>query len=207
MLPVRSTPVASANTLGRPSNTNPTTPSGARHDDTDHFGWSIVDSNCSRRIGDAAQLRRPADMSARIDGDRTRRVVERPFAAAAATSARIGLEHRRERRVVVDRVREPLEEVADLLIGASRRARRTHRQRAVTAAAASWCSVARDVQQIAGVLHDHQTIARSERCRELGRHDAGPITAVDQHLALRPDWSASALVAHRSLRRGDLIGG
>ena len=36
VLPVRSTPVASANTFGRPSKTNPTTPSGARHDDTDH---------------------------------------------------------------------------------------------------------------------------------------------------------------------------
>jgi hypothetical protein len=35
VLPVRNTPVASANTLGRPSNTNPTAPSGARHDDTD----------------------------------------------------------------------------------------------------------------------------------------------------------------------------
>src|SRR3954447_9826668 len=36
VLPVRSTPVASANTLGRPSNTNPTTPRGPRHDDPPH---------------------------------------------------------------------------------------------------------------------------------------------------------------------------
>ena len=38
VLPVRSTPVASAKTLGRPSKTKPTTPSGARHASTDH--WS-----------------------------------------------------------------------------------------------------------------------------------------------------------------------
>ena len=38
VLPVRNTPVASANTFGRPSKTNPTTPSGARRDETDHCG-------------------------------------------------------------------------------------------------------------------------------------------------------------------------
>ena len=89
VLPVRSTPVASANTLGRPSNTNPTTPSGARHDDTDHPLCSTVDSCWSRRVGAAAQLRKPAAMSCRIPGDSCSRVVDRPLATAASTSIRL----------------------------------------------------------------------------------------------------------------------
>ncbi len=42
VLPVRSTPVASANTFGRPSNTKPTTPRGAA-------SWSTVQPACSVR--------------------------------------------------------------------------------------------------------------------------------------------------------------
>ena len=39
VLPVRTTPVASANTFGRPSNTKPTTPSGARRASTLQPSW------------------------------------------------------------------------------------------------------------------------------------------------------------------------
>ena len=40
VFPVRTTPAASANTFGRPSNTKATTPSGALRASTDHPSWS-----------------------------------------------------------------------------------------------------------------------------------------------------------------------
>jgi len=85
--PVRTTPQASANTFGRPSNTNPTTPSGARHASTDHCGCSIRSITPSRRLEESRHPRRPPTMSARMRSSRTRRVVDRPLVAAAATSA------------------------------------------------------------------------------------------------------------------------
>ena len=86
VFPVRSTPAASANTFGRPSNTNPTTPSGARRAVTVQVSCSTTSVISLRAPGASRHTRRPAIMSARIDGDRTRRVVLRPRDDAAATS-------------------------------------------------------------------------------------------------------------------------
>ncbi len=85
-LPVRTTPAASAKTLGRPSNTKPTTPNGALLASTDHPSWVIVRNGSSRRNDERSQPRRPAIMSSTIRSERVRRVVERPAADAAATS-------------------------------------------------------------------------------------------------------------------------
>ena len=41
----------------------------------------------------------------------------------------------------------------------------------------------RDVQQVAGLLHDHQPVAGGERLGELGRHQGDPVAAVHEHLA------------------------
>ena len=87
VLPVRTTPQASANTFGRPSKTNPTTPSGARRASTDQSPCSMRSTAASRRLGESRQPRRPLTMSERIRSSSTRRVVDRPLAAAASTSA------------------------------------------------------------------------------------------------------------------------
>ena len=87
VFPLRSTPVASAKTLGRPSNTKPTTPSGLRRCSTRQPGWSIRSTTASRPDGRSRHVRRPATMSARIDGDSTRRVLLRPVAVARSTSS------------------------------------------------------------------------------------------------------------------------
>ena len=86
LLPLRTTPAASAKTLGRPSNTKATTPTGARRASTLHPSWAILSTVVSRRTGDRSQPRRPAIMSSSIPGDNVRRVVERPASVAAATS-------------------------------------------------------------------------------------------------------------------------
>ena len=88
VLPVRTTPAASANTFGRPSNTNPTTPSGARLTSTSHPTCARVSITRSRAAGASRHVRNPAIMSARIVGDSSRRVVDRPPAAARSTSRR-----------------------------------------------------------------------------------------------------------------------
>ena len=90
VLPVRSTPVASAKTFGRPSNTNPTTPSGARHADTDQS--AVLDRrHVAAAAGSAMQpscASRPPCRHA-SPGSARSRVVDRPFDNAASTSLRL----------------------------------------------------------------------------------------------------------------------
>ena len=86
VLPVRSTPTASANTFGRPSNTNPTTPSGARL--SLDAPPAVIDGR--RRVDRGRQARsRPAAQSVdharpTSSGVSSSRVVERPSAGGRA---------------------------------------------------------------------------------------------------------------------------
>ena len=84
VLPLRSTPHASANTFGRPSNTKPTTPSGARRSSTDQPSCDTRSMVRPRSGISSRHVRRPATMSRRIVSDSTSRVVERPAALAAS---------------------------------------------------------------------------------------------------------------------------
>ena len=106
-------------------------------------------------------------MSARIAGDRARRVVERPSAAAASTSARFGLEDGVEHGIVVDGLCELLEELGDLLVGAF--GERCERVGRVCDCGRDQLVLGpRDVQQVPGVLDDHETVTGGERRGELG---------------------------------------
>jgi hypothetical protein len=87
VLPVRSTPQASAKTFGRPSNTNATTPSRSVTCSTVHPSCSTVRTTPPRPPAALRQARSPATMSSRIRGVSTSRVVERPRSRAASTSA------------------------------------------------------------------------------------------------------------------------
>ena len=91
VLPLRTTPAASAKTLGRPSKTNPTTPSGARRASTRHPSCSTVPTGASRRSGESRQPISPATMSPRMRSVSTSRVVDRPERSAASTSARLAV--------------------------------------------------------------------------------------------------------------------
>ena len=98
---VRSTPVASANTLGRPSNTKPTTPSGARRARTRPA--VVVDRLGPPRRGAAslrAQPRSPSTMSARIAGGQ-HQPGGRPARGRGAARRRRGWPRRSARDAVV----------------------------------------------------------------------------------------------------------
>ena len=112
----------------------------------------------------------------------------------------VGSEHVGEHGIIIDGVGEPLEEVGDLVVGAFRERREgldcvCHRGRDQPMLGL------RDVQQITGVLHDHQAIARHERPGQVTRDRGAPIAAVDQHLAL----DQLRELGHRSLCLGDLM--
>jgi hypothetical protein len=61
-----------------------------------------------------------------------------------------------------------------------------------------------DVQQIAGVLDDHEPITGGERPGEVRWHDRDSIAAVHEDLTFD---ELGERLGHRSLRRGDLIDG
>ena len=201
VLPVRSTPLASAKTLGRPSNTNPTTPSGARRAATDQPAWSMRASTVSRAAGASRHHRSPATMSSRIRSDSTSRVVERPAAAAAATSASFAARIGRQHAVVGEAGREAVEEAvtcsslhvaspanaacAPRPPGRGRVLRRGH------------------VQQVAGLRDDEQPVAGDERGCQLGRHGRDPVAAEHDLLTgLQPDELAGARRRGALLARG-----
>jgi hypothetical protein len=117
-LPVRSTPHASANTFGRPSNTKPTTPSGALRTSTDHPSCSTRPTDASRRLGESRQPRSPSIMPARMAVSSTSRVVDRPSLGRLHHVRCVGCGNRREHRVVGHRLREAIEEVRDLVVAA-----------------------------------------------------------------------------------------
>ncbi|CAB5004200.1 unannotated protein [freshwater metagenome] len=86
VFPLRRTPVASANTLGRPSKTKPRTPSGAVRSSTSHPSCTTSD-NCLSLDGSISRhMRKESIMSRRIESDNSRRVVERPRFIASETS-------------------------------------------------------------------------------------------------------------------------
>ncbi len=89
--PARSTPQASAKTLGRPSNTKAITPSPSTTSSTCHPSCSMR-SRIAPRTGSASRhTRRPSTMSWRICGESTSRVVERPRCLARATSSALAV--------------------------------------------------------------------------------------------------------------------
>mmetsp|Transcript_62447 Transcript_62447/g.115977 ORF Transcript_62447/g.115977 Transcript_62447/m.115977 type:complete len:283 (-) Transcript_62447:193-1041(-) len=86
VLPPRKTPVASASTLGRPSNTKPTTPKAAPMRSTVQPLCSTVCTTAPRRLLAFIQPRKPSIMPFLSFSVATRRVVERPLAFASFTS-------------------------------------------------------------------------------------------------------------------------
>ena len=170
VLPVRSTPVASAKTLGRPSNTNPTTPSGARRAATDQPSWSMRASSASRAAGGVAPRPQPGDhvvahpiATARAASSSGRRP------SAAATSASLAARIGASTRVVGEAAGEASK---NAVIWSS-----VHVASAAKAATAASTALRRggvlgrrDVQQVAGLLDDEQPVAGGERRGQLGRH-------------------------------------
>ena len=178
VLPVRSTPVASANTLGRPSNTNPTTPSGARRASTDQPSWSTpVDRVVAAQRRRRATTRRPAIMSPRIRVGqheagrraaggrrprRRRRRWRRGSARTTASSARRGGEGVEERRDLVVACTPP--RAANAVDGG-----------VDGASAAATCSAAGTCSRSPVSWHDEQPVAGRERGRRARRrHVASP---------------------------------
>mmetsp|Transcript_46246 Transcript_46246/g.124212 ORF Transcript_46246/g.124212 Transcript_46246/m.124212 type:complete len:210 (-) Transcript_46246:97-726(-) len=86
VFPPRNTPVASANTFGRPSKTKPTTPKAAPTRSTDQPVCCTVSSTAPRLLVALIQPRSPSIMPRRSLSVATNRVVDLPFALAASTS-------------------------------------------------------------------------------------------------------------------------
>ncbi|CAB4566154.1 unannotated protein [freshwater metagenome] len=86
VFPLRSTPVASAKTFGRPSNTKPMTPKGARHCSTFHPECCTVDSSASGAISTSLHIVNAVIMSSRILPESSKRVTDRPRTRASLTS-------------------------------------------------------------------------------------------------------------------------
>ena len=98
VLPPFSTPVASANTFGRPSKTKPITPRGAFHCCTSQPECDTVLSSEVNDMSTDSHILKAAIISVRIFSVSMRRVVERPFAIAAAISDSLAtaMEEKRE---------------------------------------------------------------------------------------------------------------
>ena len=154
-LPVRTTPHASANTLGRPSNTNPTTPSGARFDSTDHWVFHACD-HAVAPAGRVTPATQPGDHVRPHAGveHQPRRRASRPGRrrdiVAAFASA---IERTRRRRPAPRRTgrrspRSPRRRTASA-------AKAIHRS-PVTAASTNVVHRGRNVEQGPGRLHDDQ---------------------------------------------------
>mmetsp|Transcript_48138 Transcript_48138/g.112573 ORF Transcript_48138/g.112573 Transcript_48138/m.112573 type:complete len:336 (+) Transcript_48138:484-1491(+) len=86
VLPPRKTPVASANTFGRPSKTKPTTPKAAPMRSTFHPLCSTVCVTVPRRLLAFIQPRKPSIIPVLSFSVATRRVVDLPLAFASSTS-------------------------------------------------------------------------------------------------------------------------
>ena len=182
VLPVRSTPVASAKTFGRPSKTKPTTPSGLRHASTDQPSWAWVATRWARRVGLSRHVRRPSIIPARIEALSVSRPVARPRAAAACHVGGVGRGDRGERRVVGQARGELVEERRDLLVvdvdelgeGLDRAADGGVHERVLGL---------RHVQQITGLVDDHEPVAAAERLGQRRRDAHDTIATEDDRLA------------------------
>ena len=197
VLPVRSTPVASANTFGRPSNTNPTTPSGARHDDADHpfvFDARQLLVSTSRRRRPAAQA---GDHPGPHRASQPQPVVERPV---------------RERRFDVGRVGRASGRTTSASSAGRRTAEEAEICSSVHAASAANASTAaarpparpgrpRHVQQVPGLLDDDQAVAGAERRGQRGSTAAtrSPPKTIAWPAASRELPASQA--GHRRIRR------
>ena len=154
VLPLRSTPAASAKTLGRPSKTKPTTPSGEPHR--------------RARGGRRRQPRRPATMSARM------RREHQAGGRSVPGGRRRPRRPRWPRRSGRTRRRRPGDgrrrvEGADRLVGQP--CQPANACSAASTAVATSCSAAGDMEEVARVLST--TSRRSpaaERGRQLGGH-------------------------------------
>ena len=104
-------------------------------------------------------------MSSRIRELKTSRVVDRPAAAALATSASLAVTIGATTSSSSSRCREAVVELGDLLVGASRE-RGEGRDGGVRGPRRGLLGGGGDVQQVAGVLDDDQPVARPERLGE-----------------------------------------
>ena len=137
-------------------------------------------------------MRSPAIMSARIFGDSSRRVVERPPAAARSTSLRFAAAIGPN---VVSSARRSANTSKNRVICASVHDPRTSNAATAesTAAVARACSRGRDVEQVAGVVHDDEAIARREPLRQIGGNERHAITAEHDRL---PGREGAQLLDH-----------
>ena len=154
VLPPRSTPVASAKTFGRPSNTNPITPSGARRRSTRQPGCSTPSMSWSRSDGMSRQVRRPATMSARIRSESTQPRRAAALRPGGGDVVGVGRRDAGEHGRVLQPAGEALEEGRDRgvrepaqlqerLVGRGRRRRRPARGRRPGSAAGRRCPARR----------------------------------------------------------------
>ena len=120
-------------------------------------------------------------MPARIDGVSASRVVDRPRAVAAVTSASLAVAISANTVVVGEQVGEAGEELGELIVGGARQlCERVDggRHRAVDHLVLG----PRHVQQIARLVHHHQPVAGSEAGRQLVGHDRHPVATERHHL-------------------------
>jgi hypothetical protein len=115
------------------------------------------------------QLRKPADMSARIAGDKRRAVSSNDPWWPLHRRRPIGVEHGANTVSSSTASANRSKNVGDLFVGAVGQ-RRERIDRACHRRRHELVFRLRDVQQIAVVLHDHQTVAGCEDARQLGRH-------------------------------------
>ena len=207
VLPPRSTPVASANTLGSaleheahhpeagPHLLHP--PAGVHHRPPPPGpGWA------RRRSTSAA----PSTMSVRIFSDSTRRVVLRPRARAAATSASLASSTGRMAVVVLQPAGEAVEEGGHGVVGHGAHPGEGRRG-PVDGLRRPGPLGGGHVEQVAGGLHHHQAVAGAEGLGQGRRHGGDPVAADhDRHPRLEAGELAHGSPS-RPVGRVDVSGG
>ena len=206
VLPPRSTPVASAKTFGRPSNTNPITPSGARRRSTRQPRCSTPSMSWSRSDGMSRQVRRPATMSARIRSESTSRVVLRPCSRATETSSALAAAMRANTAGSSNRRANPSKKAVTAVSGSPPSSRKAW-WAAVTAASASvWSAAGIRSRTPVSCTTTSRSPGANSRARSVG--DPGdPVPAVHDRLArLQPLQPVGSGPRHRQALRTNGVG-
>ena len=121
-------------------------------------------------------------MSARIVADSSRRVRRTTAATSGLDVGGVGLGDRREHLVVCEQRRETAEEVADLRVSTACEAGEAV-ARCRDGGVDDGVFRCGDVEEVAGVLHDDQSIAGREAFREIGADVRHPVTAEHDRLS------------------------
>ena len=193
VLPVRSTPVASANTLGRPSNTKPTTPSGRTP--RRHRPAVVLDRGrrgVAPQVGVAPAAQAGDHVGAHPVGQHQagRRAPgrRRPVRRRRRWPRRIGA----TRRVVGEAPRRSVEERRDLVVGARRERGERRRRAASTARVATACSACGTCSRSPVSCTTTSRSPRRNAVGQLGRHDGRPGRRRRRSAGPASRWSSGA---------------